>query len=111
MFMNSGAILSEIIVEQSGHTENDFLCCYQYKDEYEPEENKRRFPNKKDRQYEGYMCLSTITQAKRNGAKVDIETYKSDTLEWNEEYQKYMIKKHLFDNEDDYYKQFKPQKP
>lgn len=107
MFSHSGVTLSEVQVEQCGHTESDFLCWYRYKDEYEPEENKIKYPHKEDRQYEGYMWLSTITEAKRNGAKVDIETYQPNRLEWNEKYQKYILQKHVFDNEDDYYKQFK----
>lgn len=107
MFSHSGVTLREIQVEQCGHTESDFLCWYRYKDEYEPEENKVRYPKKEDRQYEGYMWLFTITEARKNGANVDIDTYQSDRLEWNEKYQKYVIQKHIFDNEEDYYKQFR----
>lgn len=107
MFSHSGVTLREIRVEQCGHTESDFLCWYRYKDEYEPEENKVRYPKKEDRHYEGYMWLSTITEARKNGANVDIDTYQSDRLEWSEKYQKYVIQKHIFDNEEDYYKQFR----
>lgn len=42
--------------------------------------------------------------------QIDIETYQGDRLEWNEKYQKYqkyVLQKHVFDNEDDYYEQFK----
>lgn len=107
MFSHSGYVLSDIQVEQCGHTEDDFLCWYRYKDEYEPDENKIRYPKKEDRWYEGYMWLSTITEAKRNGANVDVDTYQSDRLEWNEEYQKYVLQKHVFDNKEDYYRQLR----
>lgn len=107
MFNNRGYMLSELQVESCGHTEGDFLCWYRYKDEYEPEENKTKYPNKEDRKYEGYMFLSTITEAKRSGVDVDIHTYQSDRLEWNEEFQKYILQKHIFHNEEDYYKQLR----
>ena len=105
MYSGRGYMLSDLQVTGCGHTEEEFRCWYRYKDEYEPEANKTKYPNKEDRQYEDYMFLSTITEAKRNGVDVDTRTYQSDRLEWNEELQKFIIQKHVFNNEEDYYKQ------
>ena len=107
MFSGKVYMLSELQVTSCGHTEWDFRCLYRYKDEYEPEENKIKYPNKEDRWYENYMFLSTITEAKRSGVDVDIHTYQSDRLEWNNKFQKYILQKQVFDKEEDYYKQLK----
>lgn len=97
MFGGTGGMLKKVVVEQCGKTEKDFFCYYEYKEEHEPDENKVKWPNPEDRWYEDYMWLSTITEARRNGAEVDIETHQSDRLEWNEEHQKYALKREVFD--------------
>ena len=91
-----GDMLKKVVVENCGHTDYDFFCYYEYKEKHEPEENKIKYPNPKDRWYETYMDLSTITAAKLGGAEVDIETYMSDRLEWNEKHQKFIIKREIF---------------
>lgn len=107
MFGKNGAVLKEVVVERCGHTDFEFFCWYTYKEEHEPEANKIKYPNKEDRWYEDYMYLSTINEAQKSGAAVDINKYMSNRLEWNEEHQKFAIRKEKFHNEEDYYKQFR----
>lgn len=112
MFSGRGSMLKKVVVESCGHTDYDFLCYYEYKEECEPEENKAKWPDPKDRWYEAHMGLSTVTEAKLNGAEVDIETYQSDRIEWNEEHQRYVIKREIFNcgdpekDEKNYQRQF-----
>lgn len=110
MHIGKGKMLKKVIVETCGRTEDEFFCYYEYKDECEPEENKRKYPNPKDRGYETYMDLLTITEARKHGAEVDIETYQSDRIEWNEEHQQYAVKKEVFNDEKWYYAQFQKKK-
>lgn len=106
MFSFNGGVLKELIVFSCGHTELDFFCFYRYKNEYEPKINKLKYPNIEDRWYEDYMTLWQITEAKLSGVNVDITRIK-DRIEWEYKHNKFILKKDIFVDESDYYKQYK----
>lgn len=106
MFMFRGNTLKELKLESCGHTDKEFFCYYRYKDDCEPEANKIKYPNIKDRWYEDYMMLGIISEAKLSGVDVDISN-EDDRIEWCPEINRYILKKEIFDNEVDYYRQFK----
>jgi len=106
MFGYKGNVLKEVKIESCGRTEDDFFCWYRYKEECEPEANKIKYPNSADRWYEDYIYISIITEAKRNGAIVT-SILSDDRVIWNEEFQKFILRKEVFNDEKDYYEQLR----
>lgn len=49
MFLFSEKVLKNLKIESCGYTDKDFFCLYRYKDKYEPEINRIKYPNIEDR--------------------------------------------------------------
>lgn len=69
MFSHNGNVLKLVEIENQGGYEGEWFCYYEYKEECEPEANKIRWTNPKDRWYEGYMTQKQIQQAIDSGAR------------------------------------------
>lgn len=73
----NGKVLKYIEIEKQGRQDNEYFCMYRYKEEFEPIENIKVYPNIEDRWYEDFISKKKILEAKENGAIiVNIERMK-----------------------------------
>jgi len=67
--MSNNNLYSLIEIEKQGGYEGEYFCYYKYKPECEPEANKIRWTNPKDRWYEDDMTQRTIQNAIDDGVE------------------------------------------
>ena len=63
-------VLKYIEIEKQGRQDNEYFCMYRYKEEFEPIENIKLYPNIEDRWYEDFIGKKKILEAKENGAVI-----------------------------------------
>jgi hypothetical protein len=67
--MSNGNVYKLIEIERHGGYNGEWFCYYKYKEECEPEANKVRWPDPKDRWYEGYLYQTAILKAIEDGVE------------------------------------------